>query len=316
MIWLPRDAQDGPAAGAGAPWDGPDPELPWRAYFKATAESCTRTAVEGGKEEFDRKISRLRLGSDLKSIPHEHGLSLKEEVIKKLCDAMCALHGFYPLEGASLVRLYAFYALLRDFGQQPFRTATTVGRLLYGLDDDRLRHVFEEDLRPLNYSGSSDTWEQRRALDVEKVFRGGAEGWWRDPDGTREADERERGHLLHVLRAVPADLALPPLPGARAAIPHEGYFRPAYAAVLEAEEIVWKVLGKRQRPRDMKEEDKKEPLHRRHHRVERVAGHLVVCAECGGIPRLLAEAPGAAAGPEAELRVPAHFPRHWEDDER
>jgi hypothetical protein len=299
LIWFPMEHLGDPGAETDIKWDGQDWRLPWGGSFKKAAEHMAGHAIRDAKLEAERKKARLPDNSE--SIPQMHHLSLREETLKRLC---FELHDYHddpdrsPLTGPSRIRFYTFYSVLCEIGRQPFNVAITVGCLLYGLRYDRLRYIFDGQLTP--DPGQANRWWRFRRMEVEKTFSTGW-GWeWLGRRCMEKAPDDAAEHMKVVLKAFEEDLSCS---GA-----HEDDFRAAYKRVLESPEVIEQV-NKKAGGTD------KERLHRRDHKIERVAEHLVVCPVCGGLPRLLKEKQKGTPVPEVVLHLPVKFLGQDEKDD-
>jgi hypothetical protein len=304
LIWFPMEHLGDPGAKTDIEWDRENRRLPWGSFFKDDAECLAEIAIEKAKEEASTKEARLPTNSE--SIPQMHAISLREQTLKWLC---LELHDYQRhkkrrLSSPSLVysriRLYTFYSMVCELGRQPFRVITTVGRLLYGLRYNQLKDVFDEHLTP--DPGQANKWWRDRRVETEKAFSSRF-GWeWLGRNCMKKAPDHAAEHMRVVLKALEEDFLF--------SSAHEHGFRAAYNKVLESPEVIEKVKKKRSKLSEKAGMTDKEPYHRnhrRHHDIERMAEHLIVCPVCGGIPELLKMKQRGTRVPELTLYLPVNF---------
>lgn len=225
---------------------------------------------------------------DPRGFPHTIPLSPQA-----LALANMALHlrgPLFPGAGLNLFRHYAFDAVLSTLGLIPYRVLSAVGTLLYDRGRADLDRAFDGQLTPDD--AKANAWIKLSKEGAKGLFhRGLPPGWgW----AMREARGAEREEMQFVLERLSEHLLLPP-----PHTPHAGDFCAAY------ERVVTSVPPPRPGP--------PRAGHRRDEEIEQLAEHLVVCAHCGGVNRLIENGliergRRTTTATEPVLYVPAYFP--------
>ncbi len=216
-----------------------------------------------------RTIVKPKKTSKKEHIPQTHQLSAQAEVLRDMLPHLESR----VRTGLNRVRHYAFHAVLCEIGRQPSNVLVAVGSLLYDLKYSHLEEVFGG----IADQGTVDKLIREHKKNVGRVFSLGIP--W-DQREMREAEGAEQEHMQAVLDWLSEDLVLPHSA-------HTGDFCATYKEIIEAEPV--------------------KDTHRKPPPIEQKAEHLIVCTNCGGMPKLTGEVLGSEAPPNLALHVPSCF---------